>query len=214
MSYSGMVKLDYVLFAPVNRQIWDTVEAYKPIKGNTWDTIDYSFNREKNGAKSRVQTWVENFEGAKLCVVHAGQIFSMGGADLRILYTPEHLYVDQIPTDMNHSSMICQVVSSEGKALITGDAGAGAKTWLMNVYQDDLKSDIYQHPHHGMTQTGDVTLATWTQAKIVLIPCTVEYYKKNANARTETIRNMSHVVASHVMGEGTVTYRLNGTRVN
>ena len=43
-TYADRVQLDTVLYAPVNRAVIDTIDGYKPILGNTWDTIDYFFN--------------------------------------------------------------------------------------------------------------------------------------------------------------------------
>lgn len=208
-SYASHVKLDYVLFAPTNR---DIIKAIEDLPNNDWDTIDYSFNRGAvSGSDSLAMIWTALFEGAKLCVVHAGQKFHFGGADLRILYTSEHLYIDKIPVNVNNTSISALVTSEDGQAYIGGDSGTEATEWIIRVHYKDVASDIFQIPHHGMSTKTDVSLAQLVLADIILVPCTKNYYEKNARVHTETIRNMEQVKASHVMGEGTVTYKLDGT---
>ena len=210
-AYGSRVKLDTVFYNPVNRDIIKTIDDYKPVLGNTWDTIDYSFNKGVTGSPSLAEIWTEQFEGAKLCSVHAGQKFHLAGADLHILYTAEHLYIDEIPVNMNNTSIVSHVTSEDGKALVTGDSGANSTMWTIKTYYKELASDIFQIPHHGMTTTEDVSLANLVKAKIILIPCTLAYHEKNGNARTEEIKNMSTTEASFVMGAGTVTCKMDGT---
>ena len=211
-SYASRVKLDTVFFNPVNRDIIKTIDDYKPVLGNTWDTIDYSFNKGAlTGTPSNAAAWTAQFEGAKLCSVHAGQKFHLAGVDLHILYTAEHLYIDTIPVNMNNTSIVSHVTSEDGKALVTGDSGADATNWVIKVYYRALKSDLFQIPHHGMSTQEDVNLANQAKAPIILIPCTVAYYEKNHRVHTITIRELETTEASFVMGEGTVTCKLDGT---
>ena len=201
--YSERITLDTVMYAPVNRQVIETIASYK----TPWDGIDYFFN---GGLEAFVK---EHFPNTRLCSVHAGQKFDLPGVKLRILYTPEHLYIDKIPINMNHGSIVAQVVGDEGKALITGDSEHCSTYWVVKTYQETLKSDIFQYPHHGGGRVPDPVTTVLTLSRVVLIPCTAPYYEKCSNSYTKMCENWEWTEATYVMGHGTVTLRLNGDRV-
>ena len=201
--YAGAIMLDTVMYAPVNRGVIETIASYQ----TPWDTIDYFFN---DGFCDFVKA---HFPDTGVCAVHAGQRFSLPGVDLRILYTPEHLYIDQIPINMNHGSIVSQVVGKEGTALITGDSEHCSTYWVVQTYQETLKSDIFQYPHHGGGRVPDPVLTVLTRSRAVVIPCTSAYYAKCSNSYTKMVENWEWTEATYVMGEGTVTLRMSGERV-
>jgi len=200
--YSNAVTLDTVMYAPVNRDVIDTIASYK----TSWDSINYFFN---DGFSALIK---ENFPNTVLCSVHAGQRFSLPGADLRILYTPEHLYIDRIPINMNHGSIVAQVVSNDGKALIMGDSEHCSTFWLVKTYQETLQSDIFQYPHHGRGRTPDPVTTVLTLSRAVVIPCTAAHYAQHRNSYTKMVENWEWTEATYVMGNGTVTLRMSGQK--
>jgi len=202
-AYSNAIMLDTVMYAPVNRGVIDTIASYK----TPWDSIDYFFN---DGFVDFVK---EHFPNAKICSVHAGQRFELPGADLRILYTPEHLYIDSIPINMNHGSIVAQVVGKEGKALMMGDSEHCSSYWVVKTYQETLKSDIFQYPHHGRGRVPDIVATVLTHSRAVVIPCTSDYYAKCSNSYTKMVENWEWTEASYIMGDGTVTLRMSGEKV-
>ena len=202
--YGKDVTLDTVMYAPVNRQVIETIQAYK----TSWDGIDYFFN---GGFAEFMKEYYPNTD---LCTVHAGQRFKLPGADLRILYTPEHLYIESVPINMNHGSITAQVVGEDGKALIMGDSEHCATYWVVKTYQETLKSDIFQYPHHGGGRAPDPVTTVLTLSRAVVIPCTSPYYERCSNHYTKMVENWEWTEATYIMGAGTVTLLLSGEKVN
>ena len=202
-NYANAVTLDTVMYAPVNRDVIATIGSYK----TSWDGIDYFFN---DGFGDFVK---EHFPDTALCAVHAGQRFRLPGADLRILYTPEHLYIDRIPINMNHGSIVAQVVSEDGKALIMGDSEHCSTYWVVKTYQETLQSDIFQYPHHGGGRVPDPVTTVLTLSRTVVIPCTLNHYEHWCNHYTKMVENWEWTEATYIMGAGTVTLRMSGEKV-
>ena len=201
--YGDKVTIDTVFYAPVNRDVMKTIASY----GTSWDTIDYYFN---DTLPSFVRQY---YPTTDLCPVFAGQIFHLPGADLQILYSCELLYIDRIPVNVNHTSLVCMVSDQNGSMLVMADSEEASTNITMEIYRGALDCDILQLPHHGMSRKHDVTLANYAVAKIILIPCTVAYFNSNSNQYTRQIMNMTTTKATYIMGEGTVTLLLSGEKV-
>ena len=202
-NYADRITVDTVMYAPVNRDVISTIASYK----TSWDGIDYFFN-------DSLSELIKNyFPRTRLCTVHAGQRFRLPGVDLRILYTPEHLYIESIPINMNHGSIVAQVVGEDGRALIMGDSEHCSTYWVVKTYQETLKSDIFQYPHHGGGRVPDPVTTVLTRSRAVIIPCTSDYYKHNCNSYTKMVENWEWTEATYVMGDGDVTLLLSGERV-
>ena len=202
--YADAVTLDTMLYAPVSRDVIATIASYN----QKWDTIDYFFN----GAFDEFVK--AHFPETVLCTVHAGERFKLPGADVRILYTPEHLYIERIPVNMNHSSLVVQVIGEEGKALIMGDSEHCSTYWVVKTYQSDLKSDIFQYPHHGSGRVPDYVTTVLSRSRTVLVPCTVAYYERFSNECNRMVENWPWTKAVYIMGNGTVTLRMNGEKAD
>ena len=204
-SYGKRVVVDTVLYAPVNRNVIKTIESY----GTSWDTISYYFN---DTLPKMVRQYLPN---ADLCGVHAGQKFELPGAELHILYTPEHLYVDEIPKNMNHGSIVSMVTGKDGRALITGDSENSSTGWLIATYGNELKSDVLQYPHHGNVDNHVVALVEIVRPSVILIPVTISYFENSiSSSRQNIVHQMiakDFVKGSYFMGDGTVTLTLSGT---
>ncbi len=104
--HRNRVTVDYVLYAPITRSVIDTMDSYNV----SWNTIDYYFN-------VTLPYTMQLLPGAKLCAVHAGQTFRFADVELQILFSPEYLYVDEIPVDYNNSSVVSRVVGDGGAAI-------------------------------------------------------------------------------------------------
>ena len=202
--YADAVTLDTMMYAPVNRDVIATIASYKI----AWDTIDYFFN----GAFDEFVK--KYFPNTVLCTVHAGQRFKLPGVEMRILYSPEHLYIERIPVNMNHGSLVIQVIGEEGKALIMGDSEHCSTYWVIKTHQDSLQSDVFQYPHHGSGRVPDLVTTVLSHSRAVLIPCVTPYYERNSNHLTHAVENWEWTDATYIMGNGTVTLRLNGDKVD
>ena len=202
-NYADAITVDTVMYAPVNRDVIATIASYK----TSWDGIDYFFNDDLSDLLK------EYFPNTKLCTIHAGQRINLPGVELCILYTPEHLYIESIPINMNHGSIVVQVVGEEGRALIMGDSEHCSTYWVVKTYQEKLKSDIFQYPHHGGGRVPDPVTTVLTRSRAVLIPCTSDYYTHASNSSTKMVENWEWTEATYIMGNGTVTLRLSGERV-
>lgn len=58
-------------------------------------------------------------------------------------------------SDGNSASIITQIIYGENKILLTGDLGINGENYLVNLYGEQLQSDILKLGHHGSdTSTG------------------------------------------------------------
>ena len=87
------------------------------------------------------------FPDAKVWKAHTGQTFSVGDANVEILYTQEE-YVGANPP-MNDTSLVTRVTVAGKTLLFPADiSGAEACQWIHDIYGAYLKSDYYQLAHH------------------------------------------------------------------
>ena len=114
---------------------------------------------------------------------------------------------------MNHGSIVAQVVAEDGKALIMGDSEFTSTYWVIKTYQHDLKSDIFQYPHHGSGRTPDLLTTVLSRSSAILVPCTTAYYERYSNNCNRMVESWEWTKATYIMGNGTVTLRMNGEKI-
>lgn len=186
-TYRAAVKLDYVLYAPINRGVADTLLSY----GTSWDSIDYYFN-------DTFPTFMKNrLPNTKLCSVHAGQVFTFADVELQILYTCDMLHIDGVPVNFNNSSIIARAENTHGSILLMGDSGENGTDWALQTYEEELKSDFMQVTHHGMVTNFDLRMMQACDPTTFLWPCSEDHFnlywgtactaKQHAILKTENI---------------------------
>ena len=89
------------------------------------------------------------FSDAKIYKAHTGQRFSVGCAEVEVLYTQEEYPFDYVHK-LNDTSMVTRVYYAGKTFLFPADIeGAAASKLLHDTYGKHLKSDYYQVAHHG-----------------------------------------------------------------
>ena len=203
--YRNSVKLDMVLYAPVARNVADTLKSYN----TSWDGIDYYFT-------NTFPTFMKNmFPDTVLCSVHAGQTFTFADVELQILYTSEYLYMNEIPVDFNNTSIVSRVVNQDGSMVVMADCGANAADWINKTYKEsELKSDFMQVTHHGMVTNYDLNLMYKINPSTYLWPCSEDFFSNywgiSCYAKQYAIARGENVI--HGYGSATRKLSYRGTR--
>ena len=70
-----------------------------------------------------------------------------------------------------------------------------------------------EDPVDGGGRTPDPVTTVLTLSRAVLIPCTAPYYERCSNHYTHMVENWEWTEATYIMGNGTVTLRMNGEKV-
>lgn len=93
---------------------------------------------------------VGRYKGAVVTNAHPGQVMTLHGATIRILYTAD-LFVPTEITYSNTASM-CWTVETEGvTTMFMGDIGAEVAAVMESIYADSvLAADVLQIAHHGI----------------------------------------------------------------
>ena len=96
-------------------------------------------------------------EGAEIIDARSGQMFTFGGAELRILF-PDR---DVSGLESNTASIVSQLVYGNTEFLFTGDSPKAIEEYLVGVYGDGLRSDVLKIGHHGSkTSTAEAFAST------------------------------------------------------
>jgi len=70
----------------------------------------------------------------------------------------------------NDNSCVLKIESVHGSVLLTGDIEAGAESWLVDTYSDQLKADVLIAPHHGSQTSSSEKFLQAVRPDYVLIP--------------------------------------------
>ena len=108
---------------------------------------------------------VSRYAGAETVYLHTGQRFSLGGAAVEILFTPENLPPAGEYIQPNTNSVVFTVTVNGHKLLVTGDASDVSMRFLNRTYGDYLKTDVITATHHGAAH-GDPEPAHADEASI------------------------------------------------
>lgn len=85
---------------------------------------------------------------AKTWVLHTGQRFFIGDAEIEVLYTQEDFAPEAFPWG-NHTSCAFRVRLGGKSILFLGDCEKSLCQFMADVYGEELKSDMLQLSHHG-----------------------------------------------------------------
>jgi len=112
-------------------------------------------------------TCEENENGAVFIRPHSGQVYSIGGAKLEVLSSPDDVFYTPL-RDCNAASLVIKMTIAGQTVLMSADASYAAEK-LASRYGDFLKCDILQLPHHGFGG-GDPATYRIIDPHTVLIP--------------------------------------------
>ena len=70
----------------------------------------------------------------------------------------------------NDNSCVLQIQAEQGTALLSGDIEAEAESWLVEIYGDNLKSDVLIAPHHGSQTSSTTKFLNAVKPSVILIP--------------------------------------------
>ncbi len=90
----------------------------------------------------------EHFPAAKKLIMHTGQHFWVGDAELEVLYTHEDYYPNQYYYG-NDTSLAFRVTLGGEKTIFLGDCDPILNQFMADVYKETLKCDNLQLAHHG-----------------------------------------------------------------
>lgn len=87
---------------------------------------------------------------AKIITAHTGYKFHIRNAEVTILYSIDDFFPNKVSTFSNNESLVFDViVDGKQRLMITGDMFIPASRALVNMYGEDLVSDVIQIAHHG-----------------------------------------------------------------
>ncbi|MBO5845524.1 MAG: hypothetical protein J6Q77_02645, partial [Clostridia bacterium] len=140
------------------------------------DKFNWEVNREQDLPSyiARLDVYYNLLSGAcpdaNIIVARAGQRFLYGDIAIDILFTVENMYKKDL-YDGNGASMITSITNlkTEKRMIETGDASITCCALLSGIYEDELKCNIIQVPHHGangghydMYSYAAADIAIWT----------------------------------------------------
>ena len=74
------------------------------------------------------------------------------------------------PEDFNESSVVVRLVHEEGSMIFLADCGVYVCEWMLDAYDEALKSDMVQVAHHG-GETANKEIYDAIQADTLFWPC-------------------------------------------
>lgn len=88
------------------------------------------------------------YPNADTLILHTGQQFWIGDAEIEIFYTPEDFAPAAFPSG-NHTSSAFRIRLGDRSVMLLGDCEKELCQFMADVYGEELKSDILQLSHHG-----------------------------------------------------------------
>lgn len=92
----------------------------------------------------------ERFPLAALHRMHTGEIYSLAGARIEVLYTPDNLFPYTATSYNDFSAAFTVDFDGGARALFLGDAVRHTSAQIAKLYGEYLKSDIMTVVHHGL----------------------------------------------------------------
>lgn len=144
---------------------------------------------------------------AKTWVLHTGQRFFVGDAEIEVLYTQEDYAPAAFPWG-NHTSCAFRVRLGGKSILFLGDCEKTLCQFMADVYGEELKSDMLQLSHHGyngacldLYRYIDPAVCFWASDEYRFLNdprClgTASGYDFNAWIRNDSIRKREHYHSS------------------
>ncbi len=141
--------------------------------------------------KDSINTWLhisakqhlKSFDGGDsipITALHTGMSFRYGNATLDILLAPENIYYDAIPKNFNESCSVVRVKSKKGSALFLADIAIEGCNYMLDLYDEALKSDMVQVSHHGV-EDAPISIYKKIRASVLFWPCDKALYQSSRN---------------------------------
>lgn len=142
--------------------------------------VMYNFDIE-SGSTNWIKRVARLYPNAQYYKMHTGETFDMAGVKTDVLYTVEDRYSPNSNHNLitgdrncldpysneNNISAVLRITLGDKKFLMTGDMGA-ADAILLNMYSaSDLKSDVFQIPHHGLDIHTELTKTVAPEISLV-----------------------------------------------
>jgi beta-lactamase superfamily II metal-dependent hydrolase len=103
-----------------------------------------------------------------------GERVRLADAEIEVLCTPEALVAfapDAMNEDDNNASLVTRLHVGGKSLLISADAARAAWEFLACTHGKNLKSDVFQVPHHGVPNGGSVEAYRLVDADTLLFTC-------------------------------------------
>ena len=123
-------------------------------------TVDTIIATEAEGASPAAQAWQTKLETFSTDVqfVRTGDNIELGASTTLTIYSPAY---DPRDIPSNAGSIVAKLSYGEVDFLLTGDAGQGVESYLLDTYGDQLEAEVLKLGHHGSdTSSGLAFLQT------------------------------------------------------
>lgn len=112
-------------------------------------------NRNDTAASRAFDTRAET-EGAAIAYAEVGQVWSFGASTTMTIFSP---LGDEREWESNSASIVAQLRYGDIEFMFTGDIGMGIENYLVDKYEDSLRSEVLKLGHHGSrTSSGEAFL--------------------------------------------------------
>lgn len=114
-------------------------------------------------------------------IMHTGQIYKIGNAEIEVVYTHEDFYPDPLKI-VNNTSTIMRITVGGNSILVGGDAEEAAQLVCLNNNGYTLGSDFVQMTHHGFNGLLNYyKYAASGELTVALYPKNVGFTSSSAN---------------------------------
>lgn len=132
--------------------------------------------------RDKVQAKLDGFPSTVECIkAHPGQVFTIGDAEITMLYSAELMSPDEV-WNFNDTSLIFTIELSGLKFLQLADCARAGGEILTEIYSEELASDVLQVAHHGhYNNSVNAELYQAVAADYAFWPSTEERYNWTEN---------------------------------
>lgn len=149
-------------------------------------------------------------EGARMVKAQAGQIISLGEYVTLKIISPVG---DTSNWESNTASAVVQVVYGDTEFMLTGDAPLNIENYLVDIYGDELESEVLKLGHHGSkTSTSEEFLAA-VQPVFAVVSAGKD--NRYGHPHPEVVSRVSekNIQLLSTINDGTITFLSDGARV-
>lgn len=174
----------------------------EPERGNILDSRLNRMNAFKTVA-------TEDY-GAKVWIMHTGQVMELPGASIEVLSTVEDLFCEgganslSKEIDLNTTCITFRINIGGMSFVVLGDAYPTTCNFMANAYGDALESDILQLSHHGYNGAV-LSLYKAIDPKICLWPCDEFGYNDGVRQGTTSGYQFNYWLRNNPWTRGTTT---------
>jgi len=112
---------------------------------------------------------LEQFGNPSVYKPHTGEKFDLDDIHIEVLYTHEDMFSEYL-NEMNDTSTVLMMTIKSNKILFAGDIYSRGADILVSYYENNLKCDYLQVPHHGYQNGGNAIFYKYCAPKVAMIP--------------------------------------------